>query len=288
MSDRLFIIGPGRMGIALGSALLEARAVEAITFQGRALEPPPHPVFEAEGVDYRPGPVPPPPGTTIAILAVPDTVLAQASHDLAAAGPAPSGCAALHLSGALSTEVLTPLHAAGYATGSIHPLQTVADPWAGGDVLVGITYAVSGEPPAVVAARRLASALGGRALEIPPMFRPLYHAAATVASNYLVALMSLAVRMLRDAGIDEGDAVAGLLPLMRGTLANLEHLGVAAALTGPISRGDVDTIRLHLGRLSPDDRVVYCALGRETLRLARGMGLDDARASELESLLSVP
>ncbi len=285
MSEQVLIIGPGRAGLALGAALLDADAAETLTYHGRALEAPPHPIFETERVQYRLGPVPPPPGTTIVILAVPDSALPQVAHDLAASGPAPPGCSALHLSGALSTDVLAPLHARGYSTGSLHPLQSIADPWTAGDRLVGSGFAVAGEPAAIGAARRLVLSLGGRPLVIPPMFRPLYHAAATLASNAVVALLAASVRMLGEAGISEDDAVHSLVPLMRGTLDNLEQLGPAAALTGPIARGDADTVRLHLSRLSPEDRLLYCALGRETLRLARAMGLDPARAAELDSLL---
>jgi len=73
---------------------------------------------------------------------------------------------------------------------------------------------------------------------------------------------------------------------MRGTLENVEHLGLSMALTGPIARGDVDTVRLHLSRLSPEDRSLYCRLGLETLRIAVAAGLDAERAAELESLLA--
>ncbi len=285
MNDRVVIVGPGRAGLALGSALAEAGAVERLTFFGRSLEPPPHPLFDS-AADYRVGLLPLPAGTTVLLLAVPDTALAEVTHDIAATGPAPPGCSAFHLSGALSTEVLGPLHARGYATGSLHPLQSIADPWSGGQRLIGSAFALAGEPSAVAAARRLVLALGGRTLVIPPIFRPLYHAAATSASNYIVALVAFGVRLLSAAGIAEGDALAALLPLMRGTLDNLEQLGLAAALTGPIARGDVDTVRLHLAGLSAEDRPLYCALGRETLRLARGLGLDPRRADELDALLS--
>ncbi len=84
----------------------------------------------------------------------------------------------------------------------------------------------------------------------------------------------------------EGEAIPAVLPLVRGTLENLEQLGVAAALTGPIARGDVDTVRLHLARLSPGERALYSALGLEALRLARAAGLDAHRAAEMEALLS--
>jgi predicted short-subunit dehydrogenase-like oxidoreductase (DUF2520 family) len=288
VSENVVIVGPGRMGLALGAALIQAQAVERLIFYGRGMEPPPHPIFEPGTftAEYRIGPHPVPGGTTILILAVPDTALSEVAYDLSMTGPAPPGCAVFHLSGALSTEVLAPLHAVGYTVGSVHPLQAVADPWLSGDRLMGAAFAIAGEPAAISAARRLVDALGGRPLLIPPARRPIYHAAAVVASNYFVALVAFAVRLMEQAGVSEGDAVPALLPLIRGTLDNLQQLGVPAALTGPVPRGDVDTIRLHLARLSPEDRVLYCALGLELLRVSKLAGLDDRRAAELEALLA--
>ncbi|HEY8469046.1 MAG TPA: DUF2520 domain-containing protein [Longimicrobiales bacterium] len=282
------IIGPGRMGLAFGAALVQCQAVERLVFYGRGLEPPPHPLFDPHSAvaSYRPGLGGLEADTTVVILAVPDAALAEVAHDLAAAGPAPRGCAALHLAGALSTDALTPLHLVGFAVGSMHPLQTVADPWSGGDRLIGAAFALGGEPAAIAAGRRLVNALRGRALVVPPALRPLFHAASVFASNYVVTLAAVAARLLSQAGISEDEAIEATLPLIRGAVDNIEHLGFAAALTGPIMRGDVDVVRLHLGRLSSEERSLYCALGRETLRLARLAGLDAERAAELESLLS--
>lgn len=276
------------MGLALGAALVHAEAVERLTYYGRSIEPPPHPIFDAGEVsaEYRVGPHPLPPGTTILLLAVPDSKLAEVAYDMAAAGPAPPGCAAFHLSGALSTDVLMPLHSAGYTLGSLHPLQAVADPWLAAERIMGSAFAIAGEPAALSAARRLVDALGGRTLVVPPSQRALYHAGAVVASNYFVALLSFAVRLMADAGIPEEEAVPALLPLVRGTLDNLEKLGVASALTGPIARGDIDTVRLHLMRLSGHDRSLYCALGLELVQLARMKGLGEQRAAELESIFA--
>jgi len=266
--------------------------VERVTFFGRSLEPPPHPVFEppthgeAPAADYRIGLAPPPAETTAVILAVPDTALSEVAHDLAAAGPAPPGCAALHISGAISTDVLAPLHGAGYAIGSLHPLQTVADPFFVSPArLTGIGFAIGGDPPAVLAARRLANALGGIPFVIPPNLRPVYHAAAVVASNYVIAVVAMACRLMEQAGVPAGDTLPALLPLVEGTVDNLKSLGIHGALTGPVARGDVDTVRLHLARLSPDERPLYSALGREVLRIARTAGLDARRADEIEELL---
>jgi predicted short-subunit dehydrogenase-like oxidoreductase (DUF2520 family) len=275
------------MGLALGAALRKADAVERLIYYGRSLEPPPHPLFDGgTAAEYRVGPHPLPAEINIVILAVPDTALAEVAYDLAAAGPPPAGCVALHLAGAISTEVLAPLHARDFVVGSMHPLQAIADPWHSGDRLIGAAYAIAGEPAAISTARRLVNALDGLPLVIAPTKRPVYHASAVVASNYLIALLAFAVRLMMEAGVSESDAVTALLPLMHGTLENLEQLGVGAALTGPIARGDSDTVRLHLTRLSESDRALYSGLGLELLRVARAAGLDPAKAAELESLLS--
>jgi predicted short-subunit dehydrogenase-like oxidoreductase (DUF2520 family) len=274
------------MGLALGAALKQVRAVERLTFFGRAMEPPPHPLFDGEdAAEYRFGAQPIPAGTTILILAVPDARLAEVAYDLSRPGEGPPGCVALHLAGALTTEALAPLHSVGYPVGSLHPLQAIADPWHSGDRLIGAAYALAGEPQAINAGRRLVNALEGLALVIPPHSRPLYHASAVVASNYLIALLAFSVRLMMETGVSESDAIEGLIPLMKGTLDNLDQLGVAHALTGPIARGDADTVRLHLTRLSSSDRKLYCGLGLELLRVARAAGLPADQADELETLL---
>jgi predicted short-subunit dehydrogenase-like oxidoreductase (DUF2520 family) len=287
LSENIAIVGPGRMGLALGAALRKAEAVERLVYYGRAMEAPPHPLFDgADAAEYRVGPHPIPAGITVLILAVPDSRLAEVAYDVARQGPAPPGCVALHLAGALSTEVLAPLHAQGYAVGSIHPLQAVADPWHSSDRLMGVACALAGEPAAIAAGKRLVSALHGLPLIIPPSKRQIYHASAVVASNYLIALIAFAVRLMMETGVTEVDAVGALLPLVHGTLENLEKLGLSAALTGPVARGDADTVRLHLARLSDSDRALYSGLGMELLRLARSAGLDRKKADELEALLS--
>lgn len=287
MNDRIVICGPGRVGLSLGTALLQAHALDHLTYYGRSMEPPPHPVFDSKDppVDYRVGMPALPEGTTILIIAVPDRALAEVAHDLAMAGPAPRGCVALHVSGALSADVLAPLHEAGYAVGSLHPLQPLADPWDGVRRLVGACYAVAGEPTALAAARRLARALQGIDFVVVNRDRPVYHAAAVFASNYVVALAHTAIELFERAGVPADAAPAAVSSLMHGALDNLEHLGVTSSLTGPIARGDIDTLRMHLARLSAEDRELYCALGRRTLAIARSAGLAGERADEIERLL---
>ncbi len=287
MSETIGIIGPGRLGLSLGSALAQAGAVDSLVYFGRAMEPPPHPLFDGSvPATYSTGYGPVPAGVRLLVLAVPDDAVHEVANEVAGAGPAPGGCVALHLSGALSTDVLAPLSGAGYAVGSMHPLQTVADPWSGADRLRGCAYALAGDPAALRAAFSVVSSLDGRPLVIPPALRPLYHSAAVFASNYVVAAAAVLARTLAEAGVAEDEAIAAVVPLMRGTMDNVQQLGLGAALTGPVARGDVDTVRLHLSRLSSRERHLYSALGLETVNLARAAGLDPERAEELEELLA--
>ena len=148
--------------------------------------------------------------------------------------------------------------------GSLHPLQSLPSPEIGVARLPGSWCAVDG--PADV--ERLAISLGMRPFRVKDADRVAYHAAATVASNHLVALLGQAARLADAAGVPP----AALLPLVRATLENVETLGAEAALTGPVARGDVDTVRRHLDVLHDDEQPAYRALAEQARRLS---GRDD-------------
>lgn len=266
--EHVLIVGPGRAGLALAYALAQAEAAESITVCGRRPEPPGHPLFVQGLARYVFGLIPPPSATAAVFLAVPDDVVPEMAHTLAGQGPAPEGCAAFHMSGALSTEVLSPLHAVGYAVGSFHPLQALANPVTGAERLAGSWVAVTGAPTAVAVARRLAAELGSSVFTVPEARRPLYHAAAVMASNFLPPLVDAACRLLERAGVPHEDALPALLPLIEGTLENIRERGVEGAVTGPLLRGDVETVGMHLRALDVEDRRLYAVLGLELLRLA--------------------
>lgn len=270
MRERIVILGPGRVGLALGDALAQAEQLDDLVYLGRRPDPPGHPVFTHGLARYVYGLERPREGTTAVFLAVPDDRIPEMAEVLARQGPAPEGCPAFHCSGALSTDALAPLYAQGYAVGSFHPLLSIAHSLEGADRFRGATVAISGEPEALVAARRIAFALGARTLTIPTNRRALYHAAGVFASNYLLVLLEAARRLLVQAGAPEDEAVESLLPLIRGTLDNLESMGSQGALTGPVARGDLETVRLHLRVLESREGILYRALGREALALARG------------------
>ena len=282
MTSGLVIIGPGKVGLALGYALMQAEAVDRLTVYGRRPEPPAHPLFTQGMAEYVFGIRPPEPGVQAVFLAVPDDAVSEMAHTLAAQGDPPPECAAFHLSGALSTEVLAPLHARGYAIGSFHPLQSIAHPVTGAERLPGSSVAVTGAPGASAVARRLASSMGCPVINVPEQWRPVYHAAAVTASNYLSPLLDAACRMLEKAGVSYEEALPALLPLVEGTLANIRELGLEASVTGPIARGDVETIDLHLRALDDEDRRLYVTFGRELTRLVGPRLPEDARRALLE------
>lgn len=284
MSENLFFVGPGRLGLALGYALWQRDAVGSIVYCGRRPEPPSHPLFIQGSARYVFGLERPPDGTTAVFLSVPDDTLPEMATALAGQGQAPAGASAFHLSGALGTDPLAPLHARGYSVGTLHPLQTVAHPITGADLLPGSSFALSGEPEALSVARRILSVLGSPALTVPVSQRPLYHAAGVFASNYVLAVIAAAARMLTRTGLSEEEALRAILPLVRGALDNLEALGADQALTGPVARGDFETLQLHLRVLEPEERTLYRELGRELLRSFPLSDLDDDVVRELREL----
>ncbi len=281
MTDRLMIVGPGRLGLALGYALWQADGVESLVYQGRRPEPPSHPLFNQGVARYGFGLERPSPGTTGVFLAVPDDVVLELARVLAAQGEAPERCAAFHMSGALSTDVLSPLHAVGYNVGSFYPLQTVAHPVTGADRLAGSSVAIAGEPPALQVAQRLLGTLGCRALSVPARSRPTQHAAAVLGSNYLAVVLASALRMLGSAGISGEDAIVALLALARGTIDNIEEMGLERAMVGPVTRGEVETLSLHLRSVDPRSREIYKVLGRELIEL---LGPGDVNEETMHSV----
>lgn len=212
-----------------------------------------------------------------------------AVREVAAAVRWRAGQRAVHTSGALSVRDLAPAREQGAEVGSLHPLQSFADAEEAARLLTGSFFAVEGSGGLREELIRMAEALGGTWAVLEPHEKTLYHAAAVLASNYTVVLMDLAAGLWERFGATREEAVAALLPLLRGTAHNLGRVGLPAALTGPVARGDVETVRRHveaLGRTAPDVLKVYEALGHEAIRVARAKGtIDERQAAELRGAL---
>lgn len=232
------IIGPGRAGASMAGALDEV-GWQVRPMLGRAATAAEVSVA-ASDVD-------------LVLIATPDAAVAEVAVSIE-----PNGTAVIaHLAGSLGLDVLVP-HA---RPAALHPLVALPDAEVGARrLLAGAWFAVAGDP----LARQVVDDLGGQALEVADQDRAAYHAAAVVASNHLVALLGQSERIASTAGVPFG----ALMDLVKATVANVDELGPAAALTGPAARGDTDTIRRHLEAIAPDERPAYEALAQQARRLA--------------------
>lgn len=167
----------------------------------------------------------------------------------------------LHCSGAMDLSSLEPLSALGYSVGSLHPLQSFAAP--SGDLLRYIYMAVDGDDRAKETALFLVKALDSKPLFVPQEERVLYHAAACFCSNYVVTAVALGQRLMRRWTETDGEAAQSLMPLLKGTVGNLERTDRwQKALTGPVSRGDTGTVAKHLDAMPKELVGPYCAFSR--------------------------
>jgi predicted short-subunit dehydrogenase-like oxidoreductase (DUF2520 family) len=276
----LTIIGPGRLGTALAIAL-SGRGYSIQTLVGRhlsklkrsaALLDVPVRLLVVKEIDKLAH-------SNLTIISTPDDqisfVVRKLSRRVIDRQLPP---AVLHTSGALSSEVLSPLANRGWRTGSIHPLVSVSDPVSGANSFKGAYWCIEGDPKATQVGRLLVRDLGGRSFSIRSTAKPLYHAAAVMTSGNLVALFDIAIDMLNQCGLKRTEAQRVLLPLVESTLSNLSAVGPAKALTGTFARGDVSTVERHLAALTGPElkeaRTLYQTLGRKALRLAEANGLD--------------
>jgi predicted short-subunit dehydrogenase-like oxidoreductase (DUF2520 family) len=227
-------------------------------------------------------------------LTVPDAAVASLAAKVAAAGDIPASVAFVHCSGALGLGVLGRL-AARHDVGSFHPLQSFPQPRPPEAFRGSLVAVDAGSLALRRRLARLARDLGAKPRSVQEADRVVYHAAAVFASNYLVVLAGEAVELLGTIGWSESEAVAGLVPLMKGALAEVARRGPRAALTGPIRRGDVETVTRHLEALAALDSgskgqarkaVVYRMLGQIALEIAARAGLEPAAVGRVNRALT--
>ena len=281
-SHAIGLIGPGRAGAGLALAL--SQAGYHVSLHGRRKKQLPAPLKLTVGDGVKP-----PPwivDTEILILAVRDDAITPLAASLAKAGVITERHVVLHLSGVQGQEALGPLVTSRAALGSLHPLQTIVEPELAPARLRGAWAAVEGMPRAVEAGERIAQDAGMRPFRIATKAKPIYHAGAVFASNYLVVVEAVAQRLLRHAGLSDADAWAALRPLVEGTIENLSRHEPREALTGPVVRGDTATIDRHLQSLAIDDAKLYRALGRAALELAQKRGMDEKTAEKVADALA--
>ncbi|MFH0942245.1 MAG: aspartate 1-decarboxylase [Chloroflexota bacterium] len=199
------------------------------------------------------------------------------------------GQSVVHCSGADSTQNLKAAREAGALVGVIHPLQTFASIEQALKNLPGSTFALEATEPLLGTLKEITAALEGYWIELGAEDKVAYHAAAVIACNYLVTLVKLATDLWQTFGMPPATATRALLPLIRGTVHNIETVGLPNCLTGPIARGDTGTITKHLGALekvAPGLLATYRELGLATIPIALAKGkINQGQARELKSVL---
>lgn len=279
------IVGAGSVGTALGVALTRAGwPIHAVASRdagrrdrfrrqvevGRAFSEPQALIEEVE----------------LILMTVPDDALAPLAASLRMYG----GQAMVHTSGALGADVLAPAMAAGTQVGSFHPLVAFADTERAVADLHAATVAIEGDDQLLALLARMAEAIGAQPVRLAPGSKGAYHAAAVLAAGGFVALLDAIAELGRVAGLDEAGALAIYGPLVEGTLGNARSLGIRAALTGPITRGDSGTLRSHLAVLAahaPAVLPLYVAAAEREIALAEARGsLTPATAEQLRVSLA--
>ncbi|HNU07789.1 MAG TPA: DUF2520 domain-containing protein [Pyrinomonadaceae bacterium] len=275
MLKRITIIGAGRAGRALAAALDRAgHNVERLVVRAAKPGAARQTVWsENTRID-----------SDVVFIATQDAEIGGAATSLArcVGGARPI---VYHLSGALSSDVLRQLREIGCAVGSFHPLVSLNGAESG-DPFGGAYFCLEGDAAAVDLGSSFVADLGGHAFTVLGEAKPLYHAAAVTACGHLVALVDVALEMLTACGVDRDAAKDVLMPLMFGTLRNIDADDTVEALTGPIARADIGTVASHLEafpkRVSPNAVEVYLDLAVRSIELAR-VHADPVRLAELRS-----
>lgn len=281
-APRTAIVGTGRVAQAFGRLLTDAGAAP-VAVSGRITDHV-HRAAAFIGPETRPAAIRDVPALADHILiAVADEAIAPVAEELADNGMRAG--VALHTSGAHSPQSLSALAAHGVACGVVHPLQTVADPERGVVALRGASFGIGGDAAAMEWAGQLVAAADGTPLRIREKGFASYHAGAVMAGNAVIAAIDAAVTLLSAAGIDRRAALQALRPLCLTSAQNAFEMGPEAALTGPVQRGDAETIRTHVAALAGCPRPVaelYRASARALVDIAQRRGLSVASAVAIE------
>lgn len=223
------------------------------------------------------------------VIAVRDPELGPLAARWASAANVPPGAVVLHTAGAMTHEVLDALRASCRGVAQMHPLLSFSDgepPWSGATMLV------DGDRAAVAAGRRIARALGMRAVSFPALDRAAYHAAAGLVAGGAAALMQAAVELLEGAGVERAQASSMLVPLLGSVVLSLRRQGLPHALSGAVRRGDATTVGVHVGaasRYAPRHEGLIRALGVIQIEMARELGEASEEAlAQVQRVLTSP
>jgi len=285
--ERIAVLGPGKAGTALGHLLRNAgRRIVAVA--GRRLESAQRAAAFTGGT-----------ATTdfawaareadCVLITTGDDAIETVCRAVAAAGGFRAGAKVVHASGVGGLDLLRAARRRGARVACIHPLQTFADVQSAIAKIPGSTFGITADEDILPWADRLVEDLGGRPFHVLPEDKPLYHAAACMASNSLVTLIYLVEEIYGRMGLSREEAHRAFWPLVRGTVDNIESRGTIPSLTGPIARGDGGTVRKHLRgfrKRFPELTRLYREMGLFTAEIAARRGtVDEDKLAEIRAML---
>lgn len=209
----------------------------------------------------------------IVFITTPDNIIKDLCYRIACRKGFRRNTLVVHCSGNFSSEILISAQRfCGCRVASLHPLQSFAQPGEAVNNFRGTYCAYEGMAEGLSVVRKLIRDLGGIPVKINAAFKPLYHISGVIASNYLVTLLAVAREFMRVSGFPEKNALDALMPLVKSTIKNIKELGIPAALTGPIARGDFSTVQNHLVMTKKYLRryqSFYQMLGKHTIKVAK-------------------
>ncbi len=278
---KIAVVGAGKVGSAL-ACLLHRRGYPVAGIASRSISSAGRVARELHaGYTDRPEEVTREAG--IVFITTPDREIAGVAAGIARREGFRPGQVVFHTSGVHSADEIDAVRRCGAFAASLHPLQSLADFKTALEHLPGSYFALEGDREALPVAEQIVKDLGGKSFFIAPEDKALYHAAAVIASNYLVSLMHLATGLYGRFGLTREEAFRALSPLVLGTINNIARVGPAAALTGPVSRGDGTTLEGHLEVLKEVGGLeleIYRRLGLYTVKVALEKGSISAGQGE--------
>lgn len=283
---KIAVVGAGKVGSAL-ALLLSSRGYPVAGVASRSISSARR-VAEELNVTATDRPEEVTAGADVVFITTPDREIARVAAEITGRGGFRSGQVVFHTSGAHSADEVGAARRAGALAASLHPLQSFADVKMAMESLPGSYFALEGDGEALPLAEQIVKDLGGKSFFIAAEDKPLYHAAACIASNYLVSLMHFATGLYGRFGLSRAEAFEALFPLVQGTIKNISQVGPAPALTGPVARGDGPTLEGHLEALKEvgeQELDLYCKLGLYTVKVALEKGsISAGQAEKLEEI----
>lgn len=267
MSTVVNIVGAGRLGQTIGRLinLYKAGAVQAVCNSSMESS---KSAITFIGSGYACEHIRDLPSADVTFITTPDDCIGSMAEDIVVHTNNKVGSTFIHCSGSLTSDILSPLFEEGYNVASCHPMRSFANPELSIAEFKGTYCAIEGSSQGKEIAESIFSAIGGITYNIKSDGKSLYHAAGVISSNYLVTLAHTASKCLTEAGVEHDTGLRIITSLMEGTISNLKKsLSPSASLTGPIARGDVDTISKHVHSLPEQTKGLYKCLGLSTLEL---------------------